>query len=973
MPIQQREVYATIWKGLSTDKQETVVKTAVNKIDEFNSICFVDMDKNLEEISANKQLNLLNPLEKIFRLVLTLSKVNITAPAQLKTYCFDKIMDIHKNVGPSNFIWTAIACSVKDAFKLEHFFMNLMIQQLDDLYFKTYVINELDNDKEDEKKKLKKKNKRKRKHKNSAANKRMFNSFAEDSDKIEKAEHKSQVSNKTETLSYTANTDGGTGADRLGLDFNVENNLPCESLEPNKQISTEGDKLSVNDDVISEKRRKTKPKIATNTPINKDSVNDTAEQQLKVKKNSTFMKKESKVQERYNDDSIKITDEKLSSLNNYILVDEQEKHLLNEQLKLGFNSQLTIENSDDEQRYTNNSQNHEKKMSKFKKTGFTNFNKFSEYGFREKKPISCIDKDPFIVGVEKRTSSTDFHKKQEFNQRYRNIEECNSISINKTISTKTDARRIKGKKDPKYIDMNIPFDLNEINMNNSEVEEDGYCATPIDSKRNHLAINDEYQRNKSTEHSKKYYGNSKLGQNVNNNTSKLLNRFSKIETMPKKPKLKKVGKEPKPNTEKKINSHNLDKNEPNVKDTNTKQATRLKKASNTNSVKNKQTNNQTTKAEPNASIKAISYWKDEPSLVMNMSPDKPNNESVKSATTIEKDLEENGKIKKTSRKKKEKFKLRKKGVIGENTAQTIKKQNAPLTAPGKNSSNEEKDDKSVKLKGNHTNSKFSENRDKNNERPESKELTIKRVFTEIMDEHLDSVINDLEQHTRSLDEGRSIIHERISSIVERTFQGSGIYIQEYGSYATRLLTPYSDMDLSIQGCIILDREQAIEMLQVVCDNLKLFGFITNATPILTALVPVIKVEADPSIEFEDNETTKESLKIKVDIIVDLLDNYNPVSTALRTTDYIKHCISTYPSFYKNMLFLKFALNCNDMTNTYQGGLNAYSLCVMYVAYIEFFNIEKSTEQFETLHGFLRFFSTQFDPETQAIFFGTAFR
>lgn len=249
---------------------------------------------------------------------------------------------------------------------------------------------------------------------------------------------------------------------------------------------------------------------------------------------------------------------------------------------------------------------------------------------------------------------------------------------------------------------------------------------------------------------------------------------------------------------------------------------------------------------------------------------------------------------------------------------------------------------------------------------------VRAKFTRAMNEKMDEVIKDLENYNQKFELGRKIIKDRISEIVNRSFKGTA-YVQEYGSYASRLLTPYSDMDLSIQGCQSMDREQIVETLQFLSKNLKMCSFIKNATSILTAAVPVIKIEADSSVDFETSQKTDTPLTIHVDIILDTRDNINHISTALRTTDYMKYCIRTYPSFYKNMLFMKYAMNCNELNNTYRGGLCAYGLAILYVAYIESHNIEKSTDHFELLRGFIHFMVAKFNPETQAVFYGTAFR
>ena len=376
------------------------------------------------------------------------------------------------------------------------------------------------------------------------------------------------------------------------------------------------------------------------------------------------------------------------------------------------------------------------------------------------------------------------------------------------------------------------------------------------------------------------------------------------------------------------------------------------------------------KPETNACIKVINYWNDKAETNTN---DLHKSKDQLSILHMSKNDSDTYSISTNRKSEKDKFKLKKKGAGSEKAPQLRRKQ------ASHNKQNNEKDVSSRKeafindkqssgsMRMNNSNEQLRENPEPNIADK------IKSMFSTSMAKRVDNVVQELEAHTNRLEIGRRIIHDRISSIVDRTFNADSVYVQEYGSYATRLLTPYSDMDLSIQGCLMMEREQAVEMLQVLCDNLQLFPFVKSATSILTAIVPVIKIDVDPSIEFENSEVAGESITLKVDIIVDLMDAYNPISTALRTTDYMKYCISNYPSFYKNMLFLKFAMNCNDMTNTYKGGLNAYGLCILYVAYLEFFHLEKSTEAFTLLKGFLQFISTQFSADSQAVYFGTGFR
>ena len=367
------------------------------------------------------------------------------------------------------------------------------------------------------------------------------------------------------------------------------------------------------------------------------------------------------------------------------------------------------------------------------------------------------------------------------------------------------------------------------------------------------------------------------------------------------------------------------------------------------------------KKEVNNTIKTLKCWKDE-SCSLSIIPIRENETKTIRIDTNER---QGFGYETEPEKKDSRIKFKKKG-----NNNRLKRKHAQTTDSPSNTPKLESEKSKYEEEEPKTNKKL------NDSRKESEvdiSVRSKKILHGVFNEQIEQITDDLLNFSNELEEARGIILDRINSLIRKTFAGEDIYVKEYGSYATKLLTPYSDMDLSIQGCLMLDREQKIKMLDTLTNNLRLFPFISKANSILTAAVPVIKLEADPSIEYENSDIYSKSIKIKVDIIVDDLDHYNPVSTSLRTTNYIKYCITNYPSFFKNMLLLKFSMNCNGLSNSYKGGLPSYALCVMYVAYIEHLNLEKETNHFELLVGFLEFISTKFDYENDAIFFGTGFR
>ena len=966
MPIQQKEVYASMWMNLSTSKQESIIKAAVSKIDEFKSYCF-DSETFYNDSTNSKQLNSLNSLERIFKLLLSLNNSCTSDTTEFKSIYFKKIIEIKKNMGSSNFIWSSIACNLKDSFTIEHFFMNIMTYQLDLLYFKTFVISELEVDSTDEKKKTRKKKNKKKKIKESDCCEKHseFTTDAgingrDDGDSNSKKDY----TNDTEFL-YNNQKDH-----RVNKKYEDEKSVK-EKQTPNPNITHIIQENKYNNTDASSKDDETLDNyFYENNPLfddiesnirKKSSMNEvfceTSDVHELEKINQTYLETKN-YEPLFQGDKFHIKEARKPT-NFFINTVEENKSSEFKKLET-----LPDKHQDNVPKIYNMYPNVNMKP-------YYNNNSNVEYeyachDFNLKHILNNIDGKSDDRQLLSPLLNKEFDKTMEAEV----IEHNRSNSHDISISTNAESKLKKFKREDQSEEINTYFSKKKIIKEDYESEDD-YTSEIAEFKPKKISANYDYSKNKSTEYNKVINNNnSKVMPSKLPNSNLVLNDLNKIDGKPKKPKLKKVNNNKKVVRDKEgqgIIDKNKNKNhkvQPNDKE---KQAIQDFKQNNKVSL-------QVVKPETNASIKAISYWDDEPFVNINGSNNNNSKETYK-MLLLSKQESDNHSINNVRKEgNKDKFKLKKKGNGNDKQSQLRKKQN--INASTTIQRNDHKSKKNTPLPEKHDMNDSIGINVENNEN-ELSELKVKENlkvhFNKIMDYKIDEIITQLENHTQKLELGRKMIQSRINTIVKKTFNTETVYIQEYGSYATRLLTPYSDMDLSIQGCLMLEREQAIEMLQVLCDNLKLFGFIKNATPILTAIVPVIKLEADPSIEFEESEVVPEAMSIKVDIIVDLMDAFNPISTPLRTTDYIKYCISNYPSFYKNILFLKFALNCNDFTNAYKGGLNAYGLCILYVAYLEVYQLEKSTDHFELLRGFLKFLVMHFNPETQAVYFGTAFR
>ena len=193
MPIQKKECYIEIWKGLTEVQKENMIKGAVNQLDAFNDLCFVDNRKKLSDVETyNPKFTLLDGKEKMLKMLFHIEymsskervdradrgssiidrlhfKRNILSAKSREEYkesILEWIMVKRGSLENSIFASTAIACNIKAATYVENFVMNLLVERLDRLYYTKYVISNIEEDKTVEKKKKKNKKRKKNKKKN---------------------------------------------------------------------------------------------------------------------------------------------------------------------------------------------------------------------------------------------------------------------------------------------------------------------------------------------------------------------------------------------------------------------------------------------------------------------------------------------------------------------------------------------------------------------------------------------------------------------------------------------------------------------------------------------------------------------------------------------------------------------------------------------------------------------------------------
>ena len=248
-------------------------------------------------------------------------------------------------------------------------------------------------------------------------------------------------------------------------------------------------------------------------------------------------------------------------------------------------------------------------------------------------------------------------------------------------------------------------------------------------------------------------------------------------------------------------------------------------------------------------------------------------------------------------------------------------------------------------------------------------LMTERAFESFSHRSLMKIEDRLKDDADYLEPHRQIILERIQSIVLKSFRSDAIQVLPYGSYATKLLTPFSDLDLAITFTDYreVSHERTLQILNTLENNLGLFDFVLEKKNVSSASVPVIKIVADASVPYKElPQTASESRHIKVDIIVGSVDASGRANSAFLTTEVITNYIHNYPPFFSLALFFKYALGANNLSNAFGGGLSAYGMCLLLISFLYYDSQENSTELGESSLRFLHFLVHSFKPAMIAV-------
>ena len=153
----------------------------------------------------------------------------------------------------------------------------------------------------------------------------------------------------------------------------------------------------------------------------------------------------------------------------------------------------------------------------------------------------------------------------------------------------------------------------------------------------------------------------------------------------------------------------------------------------------------------------------------------------------------------------------------------------------------------------------------------------------------------------------SQIKNQIKEIIQTHFAGS-LFV--YGSYATGLAVQGSDIDLAVSTQESLTRESIIKNCLYLSEVLSGANFVQSISPIITASVPLVKIEA--------NLCPGESIPITNSIDITFVNKFEVGDSLLKVNDYMQELQRTWKHFHPIALFLKSFFYAQGLNSVYSG-------------------------------------------------------
>ena len=229
-------------------------------------------------------------------------------------------------------------------------------------------------------------------------------------------------------------------------------------------------------------------------------------------------------------------------------------------------------------------------------------------------------------------------------------------------------------------------------------------------------------------------------------------------------------------------------------------------------------------------------------------------------------------------------------------------------------------------------------------------LASESSYLNELDKQISKFIQEVTSKVFISEDGRYHILGKIQDIVNTLYPNAQVHL--YGSFATGLALPSSDLDVAILGSDLYGIKEIRYGIMELGRVFQYYSWVSRCAVITTASVPVIKLIVDTS------SISGVSGEIHVDISFEDEDQVNSAGIAsMRLT---QELLNLYPLMHPILLVVKQMLANNSLNSAYKGGISSYSLVLWIVSFINSLD-EVPILASDLLIQFLRYYGKEFNP------------
>ncbi|CAD8064002.1 unnamed protein product [Paramecium sonneborni] len=230
---------------------------------------------------------------------------------------------------------------------------------------------------------------------------------------------------------------------------------------------------------------------------------------------------------------------------------------------------------------------------------------------------------------------------------------------------------------------------------------------------------------------------------------------------------------------------------------------------------------------------------------------------------------------------------------------------------------------------------------------------------------------------------RRLIFDRISFVINQLFREFNSTVRLFGSCATGLALPESDIDIGITGFELFPATQLNGPIQKIIDFLQKMKWVKNIRAITASNMPLIKLQVDPTISFVDSShnivlpyidlipNSDEEIPSHLFSVDVSFFQYQGVKQnqhlGLISTELTLQWLSFYGELRPIVLLFKSLLKRRGLNDQYKGGISSFCIIQMVLAFLEScYQQNQATSIGFTTYKFLQFYGREFDTKKTGI-------